>query len=93
MGAKKRNLLRNLGINDRANSSLTRSNFNAGTGDAPNAMIWHIVRFDKQYGSSQATVGYATDATVSDKLANLRSANCGRYGYYARNVKTGELTR
>lgn len=90
---KAKDLLRSLGVTDSANSNLTRRNFNAGTGNSPSAMVWHIVRFDKQYGTAQETVGYATDETVRETLDNLRSANPGRFGYYARNVKTGELKR
>ena len=80
-------------LTDNVNNGITTGNFAAGCGAGIVTLSWHIVRFDKQYGSSQETVDYATDSDVSEKLGNFRSANCGRYGYYARNIKTGELRR
>jgi hypothetical protein len=94
MASKKaRAFLRSLGIDDSAHTGVERGNFAAGRGLGITTLDWHIVRFDRETGDSKTTVDYATDSTVGDKLAALRSANTGRYGHYARNVRTGAIRK
>lgn len=85
--------LRSLGVDDSAHTGIERGNFAAGRGVGCTTLFWHLVRFDATTGDSKVTVGYATDDDVREQLDNLRSSNEGRYGYYARNVKTGRIIR
>ena len=80
-------------IDDRAHTSIELGNFAAGRGLGIGTLDWHIVRFNAETGDSKTTVGYATDDDVSDMLTSLRGSNTGRYGYYARNVRTGILRK
>lgn len=80
-------------IDDSAHTGVERGNFAAGRGLGIGTLDWHIVRFNAESGDSKTTVDWADSGTVADKLASLRGTNNGRYGYYARNVRTGAIRR
>jgi len=80
-------------LTDRAHTGIEIGNFAAGRGLGIGTLNWHIVRFNAESGDSKTTVDWATDETVGEKLSALRGTNNGRYGYYARNVRTGAIRK
>jgi len=80
-------------LDDSAHNEVERGNWAAGRGLGIGTLDWHILRTTNTTGDSTETVAYATDETVGGTLANLRSANNGRYSHYARNVRTGAIRK
>lgn len=87
-----------LGIN-RPHTRVELGNFAAGSGTGRYPMPYHIVRFRAETGDSKTTVGWAaTLADAKQQLERCKDAHrtddvLPRYGYYIRNIQTGEISR